>query len=75
MIDPNSVFTDLRYIPPTQNELMALLAQKDELQSKLDSMTIALELMVRQYNGAIDLLEASTSVFEGITEMSLGDVQ
>ncbi|MDN7141988.1 hypothetical protein KC131_15175 [Pseudomonas sp. JQ170] len=54
---------------------MALLAQKDELQSKLDGMTIALELMVRQYNEAIDLLEASTSVLEGITEISLGDVQ
>lgn len=75
MTDPNSVFTNRRYIPPTQSELIALLTHKNELQSKLDGTTAALMLMVQQYNEAIALLEVSTSTLESITESIVEDAQ
>ncbi|MBJ2242503.1 MULTISPECIES: hypothetical protein [Pseudomonas] len=81
MTNPNDVFTNLRYIAPTQSELQALLlqssiqsprakqlaAEKLELQARLDAMTAAFELLVGQYNEAVHLLDVSTTALEELT--------
>ncbi|MGF6558180.1 hypothetical protein ABIA48_004560 [Pseudomonas sp. S30_BP2TU TE3576] len=81
MTNPNDVFTNLRYAAPTQSELQALLLQRDalstrasqladekcELQSKLDAMTAAFELLAVQYNEAVHLLDVSTTALEELT--------
>lgn len=89
MRNPNDVFTNPRYIAPTQSELQALLLQssilspqakklaeeKIELQSKLDAMTTAFELLAGQYNEAVHLLDVSTTALEELTAAIVEGIQ
>lgn len=83
MRNPNDVFTNPRYIAPTQSELQALLSQSDALstranqllQSELDAMTAAFELLAEQYNEAVHLLDVSTTALEELTAAIVEGIQ